>query len=77
MTYLLVDAKKLTITKSINQSPLPNSHWFSNGTVKLLETRVTRQEMLIVTVSEHMSSPPVSSGVRVAQSLVLCVVFCR
>jgi len=26
---------------------------------------------------EHLSSPPVFSGVRVTQSLILCVMFCR
>ena len=26
---------------------------------------------------EHLSSPPVLSGVRVSQSLVFCVVFCK
>ena len=29
------------------------------------------------TLPEKMSSPPVFSGVRVARSLVFCVVFCR
>jgi hypothetical protein len=43
--------------------------------------RVTRriplveQELLILL--EHLSYPKVFSGVRVARSLVLCVVFCR
>jgi len=27
------------------------------------------------TLSEHLSSPPVFSGIRVAQSLAFCVVF--
>jgi len=30
-----------------------------------------------VTLPEHLSSPPVFSGVRVTRSLVLCVMFCR
>jgi hypothetical protein len=30
-----------------------------------------------MTLPEHLSSPPVFSGVRVAHSLVFCVVFCR
>jgi len=29
------------------------------------------------TLPEHMSSPPIFSGVRVAPSLVFCVMFCR
>jgi hypothetical protein len=36
---------------------------------------VVKQELL--TLPEHMNSPPVFSGVRVARSLVFCVVFCR
>jgi hypothetical protein len=29
------------------------------------------------TLLEHLSSPPVFSGFRVAQSLYVCVVYCR
>jgi hypothetical protein len=43
-------------------------------------TRVTRRvplvEQKLPTLSEHLSSPPVLSGVRVTRSLVLCVMFC-
>ena len=35
---------------------------------------LVEQEML--TLPEHLSSPPVFSVVRVAQSLVFCLVFC-
>ena len=42
-------------------------------------TRLTRQVQLVeqelLTLPEHMSSPPVFSGVCVTQSLVLCVCF--
>ena len=42
-------------------------------------TRLTRQvplvEQELLTLLDHMSSPPVFSGVRVARSLVLCVCF--
>jgi len=31
----------------------------------------------LFTLPQHMSSPPVFSGVRVARSLVFCVIFCR
>ena len=34
-------------------------------------------EQELPTLPEHLSSPPVVSGVRVIQSLALCVVFCR
>ena len=33
------------------------------------------QELL--TLSEHLSSPPIFNGVRVTRSLGLCVMFCR
>jgi hypothetical protein len=46
-----------------------------------LETRVTRRVPLVklelVTLLEHLTSPRICSGVRVARSLVFCVVFCR
>jgi hypothetical protein len=42
-------------------------------------TRVTRHvpivEQELLTLPEHLSSPPVFSGVRVTRSLVLCVCF--
>ena len=34
-------------------------------------------EQELLTLTEHMCSPPVLSAVRVAQYLVFCVVFCR
>jgi hypothetical protein len=34
-------------------------------------------EQELLTMTEHLSSPSVFSGVRVTRSLVLCVVFCR
>ena len=44
-----------------------------------LVTRLTRWvplvEQELLTLPEHMSSPPVISGVRVTRSLVLCVCF--
>jgi hypothetical protein len=33
-------------------------------------------EQELFTIPEHLSSPPVFSGVRVVRSLVFCVVFC-
>jgi hypothetical protein len=43
----------------------------------LLLRRVSLVEQELLTLMEHMSSPPVFSGVRVDWSLVFCVVFCR
>jgi uncharacterized membrane protein len=34
-------------------------------------------EQELLTLPENLSSPPVFSGVRVTQSLALCVMFCR
>jgi len=46
-----------------------------------LITRVTRRVSLVEqglpTLPGHLSSPPVISGVRVARSLVFCLMFCR
>jgi hypothetical protein len=37
--------------------------------------RTTQVEQELLTLPEHLSSPPVFSGVRVTRSLVLCVCF--
>jgi hypothetical protein len=39
------------------------------------QVSIVEQELL--TLPEHMSSPPIFGGVRVTRSLVLCVLFCR
>ena len=38
---------------------------------------VSLVEQELLTLPEHLSSPPVFNRVRVARSLVLCVMFCR
>jgi hypothetical protein len=45
------------------------------GCVTRLTQRVPLVEQELLTLSEHLSSPPVFSGVRVTRSLVLCVCF--
>ena len=51
----------------------------SYSTGNNLKTRLTRQlplvEQQLLTLPEHMSSSPVFNGVRVTQSLVLCICF--
>ena len=42
---------------------------------KISSTGASRAELL--TLPEHLSSPPVFSGVRVTRSLILCVISCR
>ena len=39
--------------------------------------RVPHVEYELLTIPEHMSLPPVFSGVRAARSYVFCVVICR
>ena len=39
--------------------------------------RVALVELELLSLPEHMCSSPVFSGVRVAQSLVFCVMVCR
>jgi hypothetical protein len=45
------------------------------GFVTRLTRRVPVVEQDLLTLPEHMSSPPVFRGVRVIRSLVLCVCF--
>ena len=49
--------------------------WFITGFVTRLTQRVSLVEQELPTLPEHLSSPPVISGVCVTQSLVLCVCF--
>jgi hypothetical protein len=49
--------------------------WLITGFVTRLTGRVSLVEQELLTLPEHLSSPPVFSGVRVTRSLVLCVCF--
>ena len=49
--------------------------WFSSGFVTRLTRRVPLVEQKLLTLPEHLSSPPVFSGIHVTQSSVLCVCF--
>jgi hypothetical protein len=51
--------------------------WFINGFVTRVTWRVPLVEEELLALPEHLISLSVFSGVRVAQSLVLCVLFCR
>ena len=48
---------------------------FITGFVTRLTRRVPLVEQELLTLSEHLSSPPVFSGVRVARSLVLFYMY--
>ena len=39
--------------------------------------RVQRMEQELPTLPEHLSSPAVFSGIRVARTFVFCAMFCR
>jgi hypothetical protein len=52
----------------------PNS-WLITGFITRLTRRVPLVEHGLLTLPEHLSSPPVFSGVRVTRSLILCVCF--
>jgi hypothetical protein len=49
--------------------------WLITGFATILTRRVPLVEEELLTLPEHLSSPPVFSGVRVARSLVLCICF--
>ena len=49
--------------------------WLTTVFVTRLTRRVPLVEQDLITLPEHLSSPPFFSGVRVTQSLVLCVCF--
>ena len=51
--------------------------WLIVGFVKRVTRRVPHVEQELLILPEHISSPLTFSGVRVAWSLVLCIMFCR
>ena len=52
-----------------------NLYSYPTGFVTRLTRRVPLVEHELLTLQEHLSSPPILSGVRVTRSLVLCVCF--
>ena len=52
-----------------------NLYSYPTGFVTRLTRRVPLVEHKLLTLQEHLSSPPILSGVRVTRSLVLCVCF--
>ena len=49
--------------------------WLITGCVARIKRRVLLMEHQLLTLSEHLSSPPVFGGVRVTRSSVLCMCF--
>ena len=68
------------ITKIITKHQLKNKSWKKYKTIKNAKNECrpcNSWNMNYFTLPEHLSLPPVFGGVRVARSLVFCVVFCR
>ena len=51
--------------------------WLITGFVTRLTRRVPLVEQELLTLPEHMSSPPIFSAVHVTRSLVFICMFCR
>jgi hypothetical protein len=69
------DARHGCVPFVVNTSlSFPNS-WLITGFVTRLTWRASLVEQELLTLPEHLSSPPVFSGVRVTRSLVLFVCF--
>ena len=49
--------------------------WFITGFITRLARRMSQFGQELLTLPDHLSSPPVFSGVRVTRCLVLCVCF--
>jgi hypothetical protein len=61
----------------VNVSQFFPHSWLITGFVTRLTRRVQLVEQELIPVRNHMSSPPVFSGVHITRSLVLCVCFSR
>ena len=83
----LVDRYGISVTNDHGYVPLvvstsrsfPHS-WliplvYSNSSYRVCNTMVQLVEQELFTLSDHLSSPSVFSGVRITRSLVLCVCF--
>ena len=66
--------RKCSVCPNHNRS-FPHS-WLITGFITIVTRRVLHVEQELLTLPEHLSSPSVSSFVRVARSLVFCVMFC-
>ena len=53
----------------------PTCSWLISGFVIRLTRRVLIVEQEMITIPEHLSSPPVFGGVRITRSLVWCLYF--
>ena len=79
LLYMNYSAWKMCLYKIIVVNTFrsfPHS-WLITDFVKKLTRRLSLVEQELLTFPDHLSSSQVFSGVRVARSLVLCVMFCR
>ena len=67
------DHEYVTLVVSTSRS-FPHS-WFITGFITRLARRMSLVEQELLTLPDHLSSPPVFSEVRVTRCLVLCVCF--
>ena len=74
MEYLCHKWPRIYSTCPNTPRSFPHS-WLIARFVTRLIRRVPLVEQELSTVQEHMSSPPMLSGVRVTRSLVICVCF--
>ena len=62
---------------SANKNSRKYSPWLNIVFVTSVTRRVPPVKQKLLTILEHLSTIPAFSGVHVAQSLLLCVLFCR
>ena len=74
ISWKRMDCEKFTIVPTL--SPCIFTPWLISGFVTRVTQRVPLVEQELPTLPEHMSSPPVFSGVHVTRSLVLCTFVC-
>ena len=55
----------------------PHSWWLITAFVTRVTRRMTLVDQELLILPEHLSSPPVFSGIGVTRSLLLCAMFCR
>ena len=72
--YLIITRICSTCRKTSRSFP---HSWLITGFVTRVARRMSLVEQEPLTLQEHLSSPPVFSGVRVTRSLVFCVMFFR
>jgi hypothetical protein len=72
-----VKLQKMRNTFTTNTLRFFPHSWYMTGCVTGTTWRVPLVEKELPTLPEHLGSPHIFSGVRVARSLVFCVLICR